>query len=40
MVINFQVKMLENGRKNTFKENETANKVALMFLDVKGLTER
>ena len=40
MVMNFQVKMLENGRKNIFKENETTNKVALMFLDVKGLTER
>ena len=35
-----QVKMPENGRKNIFRNKEITNKVPLMFLDVKVLTER
>ena len=34
-----KVKMPENGRKNVFKGKQTTNKVPLMFLDVKVLTE-
>ena len=40
MVDDFQVKMTENGRKNIFTDNQTTNKVPLMFLDLKALTER
>ena len=31
--------MLENGRKNIFRDKQTTIKVPLMFLDVKVLTE-
>ena len=34
-----QVKMPENGKKNVFSDEETTNKVPLMLLDVKVLTE-
>ena len=40
MVDAFEVKMAENGRKNIFREMETTNKVPLMCLDLKILTER
>ena len=33
-----QVKIPENGRKNVFRDKQTTNKVAVMFLDVKVLT--
>ena len=33
-----QVKVLENGTKNVFSDEETTNKVPLLFLDVKVLT--
>ena len=36
----FQVKMLENGRKNIFRDKKTVNKVPLLFLHVKVLTEK
>ena len=36
----FQVKMPGKGRKNIFRDKQTTNKVPLMFLDVKVLTER
>ena len=32
--------MQENGRKNIFRYKQTTNKVPLMFLDVKVLTEK
>ena len=35
----FQVKILENGRKNIFREKETSNHVLLMFLDVEVLNK-
>ena len=38
--MHFQVKMPENGRKNIFRDKERRNKVALMFLGAKVLTER
>ena len=31
--------MKENGRKNIFGDNQTTNKIRLMFLDVKVLME-
>ena len=31
--------MPENGRKNIFSDNETTNKVPMIFLDAKVLTE-
>ena len=34
-----QVKMLENGTTTVFSDEETTNKVPLMLLDVKVLTE-
>ena len=34
-----QVKMSENGRKNLFRDEQTTNKVAVLFLDVKVLTQ-
>ena len=39
-LMHFQIKMRENGRKNMFREKQTTNKLPLMFLDVKVLTER
>ena len=33
--MHFEVKMVENGRKNIFKDKLTTNKVPIMFLDVK-----
>ena len=38
--MHFQVKMIENGRKNIFRDKQTANKVPLLFLHVKVRTER
>ena len=35
-----QVKMPQNHRKNIFKDKQTTNKVPVIFLDVKVLTER
>ena len=35
----FQVEMLENGRKNIFREKQTVKQLPLMFLYVKVLTE-
>ena len=37
--MHFQVKTSENGRKNIFRDKQTKNKVPLMFLHVKVLTE-
>ena len=34
-----QVKMPENGTRNVFSDEETTNKVPVMLLDVKVLTE-
>ena len=39
-LIHFQVKMPENGRNKIYRDKQTTNKVPLMFLDVKLLTER
>ena len=36
----FQVKIQENGRKNIVRDKRRRNNVALIFLDVKVLTER
>ena len=38
--MHFQVKMPEIDRNKMFREKQTTNKVALMFLDLKVLTER
>ena len=38
-LIHFPVKIPENGRKNISREKKAINKVPLMFLDVKVLTE-
>ena len=38
--MHFQVEMKENSRKNIFTDNKTTNKVPLVFLDAKVLTER
>ena len=38
--MDFQVKMVENGRKNILTEKQTKNKVPLLLLHVKVLTER
>ena len=38
--MHFQFKMAENGRKNRLRGKQTTNKVALMSLDDKVLTER
>ena len=35
-----QLKMPENARKNIFRDNQTTNKVTLMFLDEKVLTKK
>ena len=40
LLIHFQVKISENGRKNLFRDKQTTNKVPLMLLDVKVLPER
>ena len=37
--MNFQLKMPANGRKNIFETTQETNKIPLMFLDVKALTE-
>ena len=37
--MDFQVKMLENGRKKIFRDNETRNKVTLILLDVNVITK-
>ena len=37
--MHFQVKMSENGKKKTFRDKLTTNKVTLMFLDVNVLKE-
>ena len=37
--MHIQVKVPENGRINIFRDQQTTNKVPLMFLDVKVLTE-
>ena len=38
--MHFLIKILENGRKYIFKDNETKNKVPLIVSDVKVLTEK
>ena len=38
--MHLQVKMPGNGGRNIFRDKQTTNKIALMFLDVKVLTER
>ena len=35
-----QVKKPQNGRKKIFRDKQTTNKVPLMVLDIKLLTER
>ena len=37
--MNFLGKMLENSRKNIFRDKQTANKLPLLFFHVKVLTE-
>ena len=37
--MHFHVKMPQNGKKNIFREEETKNKIPLMFLDAKILME-
>ena len=36
----FEVEMAENGRRKLFRKEQTTNKVPLIFLDVKLLTEK
>ena len=36
----FQVKMSESGGNHIFRDKDKTNKVPLMFLDVKMLTEK
>ena len=36
----FQVKMQEINRKNILRDKQTANKVPLLFSDIKVLTEK
>ena len=38
--MHFHVKIQQISRKNIFTNNKTANKVPLIFLDVKVLTEK
>ena len=38
--MHFEVKMVENGRKNIFRDKKTTKKVLPMFLDVKLFTEK
>ena len=38
--MDFQVKMQKNSRENIFRDNQKTNKVALIILDIKVLTER
>ena len=40
LLIDFQVKMRENGRKKIFSDMKRTNKVQLIFLDAKVLMER
>ena len=37
--MHFQVKVPGKGRKNIFRDKQTTNKVLLIFLNVKVLTE-
>ena len=37
--MHFEHKMPENGRNNIFRDKQATNKVPLMFLDIKVLTE-
>ena len=39
-LIYLQVKMPQNGRKNVFRDKQIKNKVPLLFLHAKLLTER
>ena len=39
-LLHFQVEMSENGGKNKLGDTKTTNKIPLMFVDVKELTER
>ena len=36
----FQLNVQENNKKNTFREKETTNKVAVVFFNDKLLTEK
>ena len=38
--MHFQVKMPRNGEENIFRDTQTTNKVPLILLDVKVLSER
>ena len=38
--MHLQFKMLENGGNHIFRDKQTTNKVPVIFLDVKILTER
>ena len=38
--MDFEAKMLQNGRKNIFRDEEKTKKVPLIFLDIKVLMER
>ena len=38
--MHFQFEILEDRRKYIFRENETKNKVQVMFVDVKVVAER
>ena len=37
--MHFHVKMPENGRNDKFRDKETTTNVALIFLDVRVITE-
>ena len=37
--MHFQVKMPDNCRENIFRDKQTTNKLPLMFLDIKVLSE-
>ena len=39
-LMHFQVKMVDEGRKNMFRDNQVTNKGPPMFLYLKLLTER
>ena len=39
-LMHFQVKMPQNGGENIFIDMQTTNKVPLIFLEIKVLTER
>ena len=40
MLDGFQVRMLENDRKNIIRDKQNTTKIPLMFLDVQVVTER